>query len=231
MTESSGRSTHVSDLCLLGCYAHPDDEVFGLGGTLVRYGRTGVRTALVCATRGEAGQISDPSLATPETLGEVREGEMRAAAEVLGVNDLTFLDYRDGTLAQVDPEEIIGKLVRVMRRLRPQVVVTFDAKGGYGHPDHVTIHRCTVAAFEQAGDPNRYPDQVSEGFLPHAPERLYVTTFPRRVMVRVREMMRAAGGDFRPGGDAATIPFEHMGAAEDEITTTIELTGEELETK
>lgn len=127
--------------------------------------------------------------------------------------------------------EITGKLVRAIRRLRPQVVVTFDAQGGYGHPDHMTIHRCTVAAFEQAGDASRYPEHLEEGLSPHAPDRLYATTFVRRIMARAREVMRAEGGDLRPGGNAATIPFETMGASDDEISATLELTEEEFDTK
>jgi LmbE family N-acetylglucosaminyl deacetylase len=185
----------------------------------------------MCATRGEAGQISDPVLAKPETLGQVREEELRTAARIMGVHDLTLLDYRDGTLAEVDPIVLTGKVVRVIRRVRPQVVVTFDAKGGYGHPDHLAVHHATVAAFEQADDPACYPEQIHEGLEPFAPERLYANAFSRSVMARIREEMRAIGADYRPGGNAATIPIEEMGARDDEITVTIPLTDEEFKTK
>jgi N-acetyl-1-D-myo-inositol-2-amino-2-deoxy-alpha-D-glucopyranoside deacetylase len=121
--------------------------------------------------------------------------------------------------------------VRVIRRLRPQVVVTFDARGGYGHPDHLAVHRSTVAAFEQAGNPGCFPEYAEEGLTPYAPKRLYANAFPRSVMARMREEMRAVGGEYRPGGDAATIPFEEMGATDEEITTTVELTDDEFETK
>src|SRR5437899_975757 len=96
---------------LLGVFAHPDDEAGGFSGSLLKYGEEGVRTAVVCATRGEEGQISDPALATPANLGEVREAELRTAMRLVGVEDVTFLDYRDGTLAQVDEEEAVGRIV------------------------------------------------------------------------------------------------------------------------
>ena len=154
--------------CLLAVYAHPDDEVFGSGGVLRKYSDEGVRTALICATRGEAGEIADPALATPQTIARVREGELRESCRILGVEDLIVLGYHDGRLAEADPEEVQGRLVREMRRLRPQVVVTFDAAGDYGHPDHRAIHRLTVGAFHQAGDPTCYPEQIAGGVQPYA---------------------------------------------------------------
>src|ERR671932_2725290 len=123
---------------LLALFAHPDDEAFGSGGTLARYAAEGVAVALVCATRGEVGEIADPALATPETLGDVREAELRCAARALGVGELLFLGYRDsgmaGTPTNEDPralarapaEEVVARLVGIIRRLRPQVLVTFD---------------------------------------------------------------------------------------------------------
>src|SRR5215217_1820640 len=132
--------------CLLAVYAHPDDEAFSIAGVFRTYSDAGVRASLVCATRGERGEISDPALATPATLGEVRERELRAACRMAGVEDLSFLDYADGTLSSVDEDEAVGRIVYHIRRLRPQVVVTFDANGDYGHPDHMAIHRLAVAA-------------------------------------------------------------------------------------
>src|SRR5687767_1476631 len=123
---------------LMAVYAHPDDEVFGVGGAMGYYADRGVKTILVCATRGEVGEISDPALATPETLAEVREQELRCAASTLGVSELIFLDYRDSGMdgtppnqdprafIQANPEEAIEKLVRLIRREQPQVVLTFE---------------------------------------------------------------------------------------------------------
>ena len=221
----------MTEFSLLACFAHPDDEAFSIAGSFFRYSHEGVRTALICATRGEAGEISDPALATPETLGQVREEELRAAAGFIGVNDLILLGYRDGTLAEADEVEGVGRIVREMRRLQPQVVVTFDKKGGYGHPDHITIQRWTVAAFGQAGDPACYPEQISEGLEPHAPQKLYEVGFARGAMRRMRERMQAEGVTFRPGGNAATIPLEEMGVPDEEITTEIYLTEPEMQAK
>src|SRR5207237_8223829 len=118
-------------------FAHPDDEGI-VSGALLQYSTSGVETGLVCATRGEVGEIADPALATPENLGQVREGEMRSAADVLGVRNLWFLDYRDSgmagtpenanpsSLAQASPAEAVGKIVAIIRQFRPQVVLTFD---------------------------------------------------------------------------------------------------------
>jgi LmbE family N-acetylglucosaminyl deacetylase len=209
--------------CLLAVYAHPDDESFGVAGVMRKYSDEGVRTALVCATRGEVGEISDPALATPETLGQVREGELRTAGRIMGIDDISFLDYRDGDLVKADPDEATGRIVRHIRRLRPQVVVTFDKIGGYGHPDHMAIHRLTIDAFHKAGDPACYPEQLEEGLRPHAPQKLYVTANPRSAMRRMREQLQAEGITFTPGGAAATIPVEQMGTPDEEITTTVPL--------
>ena len=146
-------------LTLLTVFAHPDDESFSCGGTLARYASQGVRVASVCATRGEVGMISDPSLATRETLGQVREEELREASRVMGIAELHFLGYLDSgmegtaenqdprSLAQADPQAVIGALVQQIRRLRPQVVITFDREGIYGHPDHKAVHKYTTEAF------------------------------------------------------------------------------------
>lgn len=188
---------------LLACFAHPDDEAFGSGGTLARYAAEGTEVSLVCATRGEAGEISNPDLATRENLGEVREDELRCAAESMGVRELIFLDYRDsgmvGTPENDDPrafmlasaEEVVRQLVGIMRRLRPQAVVTFEPTGGYGHPDHIAIHRHTVAAFQAAADPTRYPELGPSWQA----ERLFYNAIPRSFFMEVRAELSALGED------------------------------------
>jgi LmbE family N-acetylglucosaminyl deacetylase len=195
-------------LTLMAVFAHPDDESFGMGGTLARYGADpGVRVVLVCATRGEAGEISDPGLATPERLGEVREQELRCACQILKVDELHFLDYRDsgmaGTpgnqhpqaLAMAVSEEVVGKIVALIRRERPDVVVTHDETGGYGHPDHVAAHRHTKAAYTAAGDPARYPVPagLEAGLEPYRPRKLYYTAIPRRFFQAVAAKMQEMG--------------------------------------
>ncbi|MBX5448815.1 MAG: PIG-L family deacetylase [Thermogemmatispora sp.] len=171
---------------LLGVFAHPDDEG-SMSGAFILYGQAGVETGLVCATRGEVGEIADPVLATPENLGQVREQELRAAADVLGIGHLWFLDYRDSGMAgtpdnndpraliQAPPADVIGKLVAIIRAFRPQVMVTFDETGGYGHPDHIAIYRYTTGAFYAAADEAQYPELGPA----HAVSKLYYTGFPR----------------------------------------------------
>jgi N-acetyl-1-D-myo-inositol-2-amino-2-deoxy-alpha-D-glucopyranoside deacetylase len=193
-------------LSLMAVFAHPDDESFGIGGTLARYGADpGVRVVLVCATRGEAGEISNPELASSERLGEVREQELRCACRTLGVEDLFFLDYRDsgmaGTaenedpraLAQADFDEAVGKIVAHIRREQPDVVVTFDENGGYGHPDHIAIHHLTKAAFAAAADPAQYEEQIEAGLDPHQASKLYYTAIPRRFFRSAVEKMNELG--------------------------------------
>jgi len=183
---------------LLGAFAHPDDEGV-MGAAFLKYGMSGVETGLICATRGEVGEISDPALATPENLGQVREGEMRAAAEVLGVHNLWFLGYRDSgmagtpenqdprSLAQASAADVVGKLVAIIRQFRPQVIVTFDETGGYGHPDHIAIYRHTTSAFHAAADAVQYPELGAA----HAVSKLYYSSFPRSGIRAMAEWMRS----------------------------------------
>ena len=191
---------------LMAVFAHPDDESFGMGGTLARYSADpDVRVVLVCATRGEAGEIADSSLATPEKLGEVREQELRCACQALRIDALHLLDYRDsgmaGTPANQDPrslvranfDEVVGKLVEQIRRERPDVVVTFDENGGYGHPDHIAIHYHAKAAFAAAADPCRYPEQLETGLELHQASKLYYTALPRRFFRAVATKLQEMG--------------------------------------
>jgi LmbE family N-acetylglucosaminyl deacetylase len=137
-------------MCVL---AHPDDESLGNGAMLARYAAEGVETHLVTATRGERGWFGDPDdYPGPEALGRIREQELHAAADVLGLRDVALLDYRDGELDQADPAEAIAQIVAHLRRVRPQVVVTFDPFGAYGHPDHIAICQFTTAAVVSAAD-------------------------------------------------------------------------------
>jgi LmbE family N-acetylglucosaminyl deacetylase len=216
---------------IMGIFAHPDDEAFGLAGTLARATGRGHPAAIVCATRGEVGQISDPALATPENLGEVRERELRAACAAVGIDDVSFLDYVDGQLADASQDEVVGRIVHHLRRFRPAVVVTFAANGGYGHPDHMAIHRDTLAAVEAAADPQWFPEQVDAGLAPYRVRKVYYTAFPREQMLAMRDEMRKRGQDFVPGGDAGTIPIEEMGNPEAEITTVVTLDGDEFAAK
>jgi LmbE family N-acetylglucosaminyl deacetylase len=143
-------------LRLMAVLAHPDDESLGLGGTLAKYAAEGVETYLVTATRGERGRYLGERFGEgrrhpgPHALGALREAELRAAADVLGLLDVQFLDYEDATLDQADPVEATARIADHLRRVRPDVVITFGPEGAYGHPDHVAICQLTTAAIHTA---------------------------------------------------------------------------------
>ncbi len=155
-------------MCVL---AHPDDESLGVGGTLARYAHEGVETYLITATRGERGRFGDAKeRPAAEVLGKTREQELLAAARLLGVKDVRFLDYLDGDLDRADPAEVIARIVSHLRRVRPQVVVTFGPEGGYGHPDHIAICQFATAASVCAADPGY---GTADGMKPHCLSKLY----------------------------------------------------------
>lgn len=160
--------------------AHPDDESLGFGGTLASYAAQGVEVSLVMATRGEAGRCGTclrgaPGHPGPDALGRIREAELRAAATILGIDTIAFLDYRDQELDRAEPREAIGRVVRELRRTRPDVVLTFGQDGAYGHPDHVAICQLTTAAVAVAGDPTFAADDDA---APHRVAKLYYLAWP-----------------------------------------------------
>ena len=154
---------------ILAVLAHPDDETLGFGGTLARYAATGLETHLICATRGQRGWFGAPDdYPGAAALGLIREGELRQAAQVLNLKSVHLLDYMDGELDQAEPESIIPQIAAHVRRIRPQIVLTFDPYGVYGHPDHIAIAQFTTAAMiEAAGGPQ------GNGLPPHRVEALY----------------------------------------------------------
>ena len=160
----------TTPLRLCAILAHPDDECLGNGGALAKYAAEGVECSLVCATRGQRGRHYDPALPRPsdDEVGRVREGELRAAAHILGVRDVAVLDYMDGELDQADPREVVVAIVAQIRRLRPHVVITFDPYGAYGHPDHVAICQLVTAACALAASA-----QHDDGLEPHHVAKLY----------------------------------------------------------
>jgi LmbE family N-acetylglucosaminyl deacetylase len=158
-------------LKLMAVLAHPDDESLGNGGMLAKYAAEGIEISLVVATRGERGWPGDerenPGL---EALGKMREAEMQVAAGVLGLSSVHFLDYVDGDLDTVAPAEVIAKIVGHLRRVRPDVVVTFGPYGGYGHPDHIAICQFTTAAIVEAANPSSLYHQ---DLAAHSVSKLY----------------------------------------------------------
>ena len=154
---------------LMAVLAHPDDESLGIGGMLATYAARGAETYLLTATRGERGRyFTNDHRPSDAEVGRVREGELRAAARVLGVREVALLDYVDGELDRADPPEAIGRIVSQIRRVRPQVVVTFDPFGAYGHADHVAICQLTTAAVLAAADAE-FPSDAE----PHRVSKLY----------------------------------------------------------
>lgn len=205
---------------IVTAFAHPDDETFSVGGSIARAVASGARVTALCATRGEVGEIADPSLATPETLGAVREAELRAACAELGVSDVRFLDYRDsgmeGTPENDDPrafaraedDAVAAKLVALFRELRADVVVTFERNGVYGHPDHRKISRCATAAFDLA---------ATDGW---APARLFHAGIARSAVQELGRLAREAGLPPSPLFERAA----ELGMPDDEVTTRIDVT-------
>lgn len=172
-------------LRLLAVLAHPDDESLGFGGTLVHYGAEGVETHLVTATLGQGGRFRGhpPGAAEhpgPDALAAIRERELRAACEVIGLRSLSLLGYVDGRLDEAPPREAIGRIAAHMRRVRPQVVMTFDSEGSYGHPDHIAISQFTTAALVAAADPAH--DGEGADRPPHAVAKLYFAAWPPSAM-------------------------------------------------
>jgi mycothiol conjugate amidase Mca len=191
-------------LTLMIVHAHPDDECIGTGGILAKYTAEGVRTVLVTCTLGEEGEIVVPEMDTPENharLADIRREELAESVRILGITDLEILPYRDSGMigtesnqhpecfAQADLDEATERLVRLVRHYRPQVLMSYNEEGGYGHPDHINAHKITVAAFNTAGDPGRYPDAGA----PWEPSKLYYISFRRALWLKAWGVMRERG--------------------------------------
>ncbi len=191
---------------LLAVFAHPDDEL-AAGGTLAHYAHHGVSVHLICATRGEVGE-APADLKGFASVAEMRTNELQCAVNILGLDSVSFLDYRDSGMPGspdnshpdalvAQPMELVARQVAAsIRRLRPQVVITFDPIGGYRHPDHIAIHQATVAAFQIAGDESQNIDELP----PFAPAKLYFSTFPRGFLQAAVRLMPLLGMDPRHFG-------------------------------
>lgn len=205
---------------MLAVLAHPDDESFGMGGTLALYASRGVDVHLVCATRGEVGDVPPALLKGFSSVGELRESELRCAAGILGLKGVHFLGYRDSgmpgsvdnkhpkALAAQPLDEVAANVVCYIRELKPQFVLTFDPFGGYGHPDHIAIQRATVRAFEQAANPDFAPESLPVGLEQyrrvHTPQRLYFHTIPHSFLKFAVKILPLVGKDphrFGSNGD------------------------------
>jgi N-acetyl-1-D-myo-inositol-2-amino-2-deoxy-alpha-D-glucopyranoside deacetylase len=205
---------------LLAVLAHPDDETFGTGGTLALYASRGVEVHLVCATRGEVGEVDARFMKGFKTVGDLRSHELRCAAKVLGLSEVRFLGYRDSgmpgsrdnhqprALAAQPIEKVAAEVAGVMRELRPSVVITFDPIGGYRHPDHIAIHRATVLACQLAAQP------IASGIAGAVfhPEKLYFNTFPRAFMRFMLHFYKLLGRDPSKWGRNGDIDMASIAA-------------------
>jgi len=203
MTDDATPTPHR--LTLMTVHAHPDDETIGTGGTMAKTVADGNRLILVTCTRGELGEIVVPEMDTDDNhrrLGEIRAGELERAMGVLGVTEWENLGYRDSGMMgtdgnhdprcfwQADLDEAAGRLTWLIRQYQPDVVTTYNAFGGYGHPDHIRVHDVAVRAFDRAGDPAWYPEQLEEtGLEPWAPAKLYEQAMAASLRNRMAERM------------------------------------------
>jgi mycothiol S-conjugate amidase len=221
--------------CLLAIHAHPDDESSKGAGTMARYADEGARVVLVCATRGEEGEILNPRMEQPgilERMEEIRMAELRTACDILGVAKIYELGYRDSGMpgtdstkhpdafCNADPEEAVGRLVALIRAERPQVVLCYDHSRGYEHPDHLRVHEWGTEAFNVAGDPDKFPDAGE----PWQPGKLYYfATFTKRRFTLLNDAAVAAGMEAPYAGWLEN--WDEMGFSEPEITTQVDVAG------
>ncbi len=201
----------------MAVFAHPDDEAFGTGGTLSKYAAEGCVVYLVTATRGEAGEIAEPDLATSADLPFVREQELRCACETYGINPPRFLDYADGLLPLIHQGQAVGKVVRLIRELRPQVIITFGPEGIYGHYDHIAVHRWTTIAVDMAADADCFPHHVDDVCEPHQVGKVYFRVMPEE-QIEAREERDEPRAMMMDG-----VPFPFVGRPLEEITTIIDV--------
>ena len=220
-------------LTLLTVHAHPDDESSKGAGTVAKYHDEGVRTVLVCATGGEAGDILNPEMESDDVrknMTAVRREELAKAAKIIGYDEVVMLGYRDSGMpdteanahpecfAQADFREAVGRLVAIIRRERPQVIVTYgDDHRGYPHPDHIRVHDISVAAFEGAGDPDAY----AWAGEPWQPVKLYYTMWSRKRMIATHEKFLELGLESPFSEDW----FKNRPAQDESTTTSIDIYG------
>ena len=217
---------------ILTVHAHPDDEASKGAPTIAKYRAMGAHTVLVCCTGGEEGSILNPAMDTPEVRSDitaVRERELDLAASIIGYEVVERMGYRDSGMPespsnehadcfwQADMDEAIGKLVAVIRRERPHVIITYsDDQSGYQHPDHLRVHDITLPAFDRAADPGWYPDAGD----PWQPLKLYYSTWSRARMVAMHEKFLEFGME-SPYGDR----FTNRPDTDHRITTQVPIDG------
>lgn len=215
---------------LLVVMAHPDDESFGPGGTLARYAHEG-EVRHLCGTRGEVGVVDPHLLEGYQDIAALRTAELECARVKLGVQEVHYLGYRDSgmpgsetsrhldCLAMARTEDVAAKVVAHIRSFQPQVVLTFDQYGGYGHPDHIACHRATVMAFQAAGDASQFPDAGP----PYQPQKLYAHVFSKTLLRFMVRLMRFTHRDPTKFGRNKDIDLAEIASWEVPITTRIDI--------
>lgn len=198
-------------LTILAIFAHPDDEI-GVGSTLAHYSDAGVRTILVCATRGEAATIFCEDCATQETLPQVRTRELECACQHLGIRELRWLDWPDGGVKDLPRADAIGQVVGLIREIRPHVILTHPENGLYPHPDHLAMWEIVREAFDAAADPDAYPEQGPAW----APARLFTRALPQSFFQRAPGL-----AEFRVELNGQRLPF--IGTPDDQIDVVMRL--------
>jgi LmbE family N-acetylglucosaminyl deacetylase len=225
----------VSTRRLLAILAHPDDESFGLGGTLARYAREGAEVHVCIATDGAAGAVDQNALAGEvPPLARLRREELECACRALGVT-LHTLDYRDSgmegtpdnqhpdSLYQADLDEVAWKLARLVCRLRPQVVITHDATGGYFHPDHIKVHQAVRRAWDQLHSGEISHRLKAEGYDAWQPQRLYASAIPRSALKWLIFMVRLRGQDPQRFGQNHDVDLTRVGMPDQEIQVRLDV--------
>lgn len=207
---------------ILAVLAHPDDESFGMGGTLALYAQKGVEVHLVCATLGEAGTVDEEFLENFDSIPALREAELRCATRSLGLSGLHLLGYRDSGMPDTPEnehpnalinhsiEEVAGKVVGYIRKTKPEIVLTFDPIGGYRHPDHIHIQKATTLAFENAGNDSFFP----QAGPPFKPQALYYHLFPREFLRWATRLMPLIGQNPRKWGRNKDIDLKSLANVE-----------------
>jgi LmbE family N-acetylglucosaminyl deacetylase len=200
-------------LTLAAIYAHPDDEAFGTGGTLTKYSREGVDVHVITATLGEAGQIANPELEFAQPISVIREQELRCACRHYGIKELHLLGYVDGQTTVAPQREAVYKIVKLLRQIKPQVVITFGPDGVYGHYDHLAVHRWTTAAVKLAAE-NECWDEAGPV---HQVSKLYYRALPQPQVDRMIDLMG------RNYVSMDGVPFPFVGYPMEQITTVIDV--------
>ena len=206
---------------ILSVLAHPDDESFGMGGTLAKYAANGVEVYLICATRGEAGEVDPEYLEDYASIAELRENELNCAVKELGIESVRMLEYRDsgmtGSVDNKNPralinaplDQVAGEIADIIRDIQPQVVLTFDPIGGYRHPDHIFIHEAATKGFSLAGD-----QSYESTYPPYQPARLYYHTIPRYFIRFNVRLLKLLGKDPSKYGKNKDIDLTQMAGDE-----------------